>query len=696
MATIGEEQRKLEEEEEEHRSESASLNESMLDESMEDDNYRDPAVTRSASRRLATNQVSGSAAADADPASAILPLIPAAKPEANPASIVSNSSLATPKGGPSAIRVSRENLTTSVGGQAMTDMTSPKGGQIKRSDTYEAISLYKRTSSSAPNLLGGARKNVDGSGSLYSAGDQRCSGCFVDLRFHQKLNIMMSFDPNDLECSCCPGKILVDHKSVLKSERRVFVLTDQYFPASARADSSRGQCLKIIRVENGSLWEIFGIFFDTVRKGGLHVPAGSVVLLGSASHLADVGLSAYSEELCAVVKRIHALQGGCIYFSPCPMLLMDGTTSSMMIRAIVELGAWCNFMFSDTVSYCPSAMNAATGILWKRSTGDCMASSARMMLPSDLGSGTNKKKWESGGTNLPAGVPPLSPDDEKSIIFSLILDLNERLGLKLDPTPNLSREVEAGGADGRPQILVVGASNAARTADALERAGADVLRAITPGWRCMKQKVPAMVDLVKQRLEEASPGCVVVYQLYDSSFHFARTEEGSLVPACKSPGDGRFHTHGEAVVAPKESQFAAFSATKGVLEAAGKLQRVLISPLPRHLFTGCCSDQEHCSNIGSDSYREETEASILACRKNLKDFCFRHNIRGCKVLCPWSHLRKRAEELWSTEDPVHMVPKGFDLLADLVMEAVAGASDEATLKRPPLNQEANLGKRAHH
>ena len=255
---------------------------------------------------------------------------------------------------------------------------------------------------------------IGGPGSLYLTGDFRCTNCFTDFRFNQKLNVMMSFDPNELECRCCPEKVLVDHRSANKIGRRVFVLIDQNFLASAMADYSRGQCMKIIRVENGTLWEIFGIFHETIRRGRLHLPAGSVVLLGSASHPADVGLTAYVEELCAVAHRIQSLQGGSIYFSPCPMLLLAGRNNSMLIRAIIELTEWSNVVFTDSVSYCAGAMRDATNGLRKNSTGDCAASSCRLLLPAGLGSVSFKKKWESGGTNLPAGVPPVPTEDEMS------------------------------------------------------------------------------------------------------------------------------------------------------------------------------------------------------------------------------------------------------------------------------------------
>ena len=234
---------------------------------------------------------------------------------------------------------------------------------------------------------------------------------------------------------------------------------------------------------------------------------------------------------------------------------------------------------------------------------------------------------------------------------------------------------------------MVGASNAARTAEALERAGAVVLCAVLPGWRCLKMKVPAMVELIKKQLEGANPRCVAVFQLYDSSFHFARTEEGSLIPACRSLADGKFHTQGEAVVA--------FTATKAVLEAVGKLQKVIISPLPRHLFNSCCQDPDHCTNIGTAGYREETESAIIACRKNLKDFCFRHDIGGCKVICPWSSIRRRVDELWMTLDPIHMTTVGYDLVAGMVLEAYAGGTDQVTRKRPLPSQEASQNKKTH-
>ena len=113
----------------------------------------------------------------------------------------------------------------------------------------------------------------------------------------------------------------------------------------------------------------------------------------------------------------------------------------------------------------------------------------------------------------------------------LIRELNSKLRLGLDPSPNLDPEVVGGGAIRRDQFLVVGASNAKRCADALEKRGHEVIRAIIPGWSCVKSKIPEMEVLLRRKLLEASEDCAVVLQFLDTAFYFTRTEVGGLQPA---------------------------------------------------------------------------------------------------------------------------------------------------------------------
>ena len=73
----------------------------------------------------------------------------------------------------------------------------------------------------------------------------------------------------------------------------VFVLSNQSFPACFPA-GGEGNCLKIIRLEDGSLSDLTAVFLETVANYA--IPAGSVVLIHSLSYLTWVEPAAYAEE----------------------------------------------------------------------------------------------------------------------------------------------------------------------------------------------------------------------------------------------------------------------------------------------------------------------------------------------------------------------------------------------------------------
>jgi hypothetical protein len=67
----------------------------------------------------------------------------------------------------------------------------------------------------------------------------------------------------------------------------VLVVSDQNFPACLPARSAGKECLRIIRCEDGSLQELTHALADSLGK--VRLPKGSIVLLGSLSHLSNAG-----------------------------------------------------------------------------------------------------------------------------------------------------------------------------------------------------------------------------------------------------------------------------------------------------------------------------------------------------------------------------------------------------------------------
>ena len=478
--------------------------------------------------------------------------------------------------------------------------------------------------------------------------------------------MMTSFTPDTLECGCCTEQTRKLERPALSRPvyRRTFVITDQHFVAAAPSSTRHKQCLKIIRIKNATLWDLFNYFSDFILDRDLELPVGSTVLLGSASHLANVGPAFYTEELVQVNQHLYQMFEVGISFIPCPPMLIDGTSNSHLVRAIVELSAWLKHAARGDNCLPVRALDLVVERLMQRRSGMVEAASRRMMMPVGLTTG-DRSSWDSGGKNLPAGVLPLSPKDECEIVYTLITELNTSLAMELNGNPDLAPVADIRQHD--PQILVVGASNAGRTADALSREGISVLRAVIPGWYCIKLKVPAMLNLIKSKLEEAKDVCVIMYQLFDNSFYLAKTAEGGLIPVVREESGGKYHVHGELTFAPKELQYSMFCDIKPIIELAGSHQKIIISPLPRYLNDRCCGDSDHVSNLEEDGYSRNLE-SVLSCRRNLKDFAFRLGIRNLRVACPWSQLRNATTNIWA--DPVHMNADGFSLLAKLTLTII--------------------------
>ena len=109
--------------------------------------------------------------------------------------------------------------------------------------------------------MGGDLLTAGKCGSLYGTGYNRQILCFTRFDFGRKQNLMFSFNPDTMMCSCCEAKVFYKRGHLGRSEPRTIILSDQNFPASLPATSKGGhQCLKIIRLEFASLCELNNIF----------------------------------------------------------------------------------------------------------------------------------------------------------------------------------------------------------------------------------------------------------------------------------------------------------------------------------------------------------------------------------------------------------------------------------------------------
>jgi hypothetical protein len=123
-------------------------------------------------------------------------------------------------------------------------------------------------------------------------------------------NISSSIDHVGLTCLACADSHSMG-ESMSRGELVVVCISDQNFPPVLPADD--GKCVVVIRVEEGRLFEIekaFGDVFAGHCAPHGRLPQGSVVLVGSLSHLSRYGLESYAVDLVKTMASLTTRVGG--------------------------------------------------------------------------------------------------------------------------------------------------------------------------------------------------------------------------------------------------------------------------------------------------------------------------------------------------------------------------------------------------
>jgi hypothetical protein len=106
-----------------------------------------------------------------------------------------------------------------------------------------------------------------------------------------------------------------------------------------------GKCVVIIKTEDGLLSEIEQAFVDIfpehVSPSGF-LPRGSVVLVGSVSHLAARGIASYATDLVGIISSLGARAGKAVEIIPFVLVPLGGTggKGNGGIWDLLDLDAW--------------------------------------------------------------------------------------------------------------------------------------------------------------------------------------------------------------------------------------------------------------------------------------------------------------------------------------------------------------------
>jgi hypothetical protein len=167
----------------------------------------------------------------------------------------------------------------------------------------------------------------------------------------KRQNISCSFNLSNFTCNTCTS---TEHPVLHRENERfnardlvpqAFVVADQNFPGVLPVDGN-GECVKIFRMEHGSIPELVESFLEFTK--GYVVPAGTVVVLSSASHLAEVGMAAYAADFVgARLGLLSVFQGGLevVHGFPIPL---GGINDRACIRALPDFTDWLASVSDNT------------------------------------------------------------------------------------------------------------------------------------------------------------------------------------------------------------------------------------------------------------------------------------------------------------------------------------------------------------
>ncbi len=279
--------------------------------------------------------------------------------------------------------------------------------------------------------------------------------------------------------------------------------------------------------------------------------------------------------------------------------------------------------------------------------------------------------------------------------------MNLKFAACLDENPVIDRQ--AGSPDSPKRFVVVGSSHAVRLCAELRHLGHSVIEVARPGWRAMPGTVASMKELLELKIAESGGtrlNDVYVFQLWDNTLHAAWAEDSATIPHTKD-NLGKYHVHGGAIIVPAPTQTEIFKMLLPLLRTASSHSSFLVGPLPRYLYSSCCRDKEHVTNLKNDDFRAKMRAECDMARQKLRDSAWISGLVRTKAINPGRSLREFCErtgiderQVWG-EDLVHPDREGYKAIAGEIVQVAATAYAPATqAKRAPDRSPHGDGKRA--
>jgi len=508
-------------------------------------------------------------------------------------------------------------------------------------------------------------------GSFDTAGDESLARTFRGSRVtaNGKMvnqNLTASFDPANLVCTTCtiPHNIIPQDGSGM-----VLIIGDQNFVSAV---TGKSHCTPVVRIEDGTLSELFRIGLEILDKNTL--PLNTHFLVGSASHLSRIGTTLYCMEWQQMVRDfnnrwLHATVG------PLTPILREQTAPGLC-KQLAEVKHWYDTVYEGNFCYQSAAWNKLLNLLANTpdSGVDLGADDIyTVALPTSL-TDTTLRPFKYHVSSCHAATAVFSGVATDELICTLLEQLHTSFSCDAHPGDYIARAPagQEGAATPTTQgnkVLLIGGSHCKRLIPDFEHLGYTVVDRTVPGWQPTDANIAKLeADLVAMG---DLRGVTVICDFISNVTYRYEQMDGQLLLPIKL--GGRYHLLGKVTVATKEILVCILKKLNGVFSKLPGL-KICISPLPRYLTNGCCEDMDHCTGTSDPEHGKNIIACVAKVRKVLREFVtsVHSNVFVPDFLslmlpgCNTNAAVATALSDLTLQDGVHLTPLGYKKLAECI------------------------------
>lgn len=570
-------------------------------------------------------------------------------------------------------------------GYANTD-TGPQDEPPVFPPIYNIIRARKKKEGAAVRLgdTFGTRRKISDSSVAIQGGflDTKDKRNFRAQNYHcteKNLNVSFSVAKPDsgatdgIDCLACTDPHSFYDRMANKGLPVLIVMSDQNFPAILPA--KEGLCPIIVRVEDGTMADLLSVFYERFKAfvsphGTL--PPGSVILIGSLSHLVAKGLEDYCECVASAAYGLTGKVGRNVEVVPLVPIPLHGMGGGSVVRDLFDFDGW----LAGNGQTLSTSLGATRSVFWEivRGEGEKLAvwESRTTSLPIGL---KNKRKrpfqLDPPENPLPTYLRPIGTDIEAKIVSAMLCELNSVFGMGLDTSPDLCRALDPVPCIDSGRVIVIGGSHMVRVAAELDGIGCQVANLAVSGWVATQQNI----EETTLRLGSLEPcgADIVLMDILSNSIYMGSDENGFPTKPVKLNKDRKYHVVGDLQIAPEKVIQKILIECGGLLEAVKDAGIMFLSPFPRYVTGRCCDDASHISNFDTDGYMAEIEKVPFTVKAAVSK-CVR--LGKAVILCledqlADTDLARGIADASCWADPVHLARAGYREVAGIIAAMVA-------------------------